>query len=515
MKYPIGIQSFEKIRTENYLYIDKTALIYKLVSMGSYYFLSRPRRFGKSLLISTLDAYFSGKKELFGGLAIEKLEQQWTISPVLRLDLNTANYDSKEALLEVLNIQLTAWEQLYGASEAEQSVGARFKGIVQRAFEKSGQRVAILIDEYDKPLLQNIGNEKLQDELRAILRAFYSVLKTQDQYIRFGLLTGVSKFGKLSVFSDLNNLDDISMDARYADICGITEEEIRRYMGESVQALADKNGISCDEMLSRLRQKYDGYHFSRDSVGVYNPFSLLNAMNKQSLEDFWFETGTPTFLVKKLKETDYNLNDLAREERTADVLNSIDSIEDNPIPLLYQSGYLTIKGYDERFKMYRLGFPNEEVENGFVNFLVPYYSPTKGSQSSFFIQKFVKEIERGDVDGFLSRLQTLYEDNSYQIQGKKELYFQNTMYVVFKLLGFYVDVEKTTSRGRIDMVIKTQDYIYVVEIKLDSTPEEAIKQIEEKGYAAPYTNDPRQLYKIGINFSSDIRGIDRWLVREE
>jgi len=514
MKYPIGIQNFEKIRTENYLYVDKTALAYKLVSTGSYYFLSRPRRFGKSLLISTLDAYFSGKKELFSGLAIEKLEQLWTVHPVLRLDLNTANYDSKEALLNRLEQTLSQWEALYGTSPTEVSCELRFEGIVRRAFEKSGQRVAILIDEYDKPLLQNIGNEKLQDELRAILRAFYSVLKTQDQYIRFGLLTGVSKFGKLSVFSDLNNLDDISMDARYADICGITEEEIRRYMSESVQALADKNGISCDEMLSRLRQKYDGYHFSRDSVGVYNPFSLLNAMNKQSLEDFWFETGTPTFLVKKLNETDYDLNDLAREERTADVLNSIDSIEVNPIPLLYQSGYLTIKGYDERFKMYRLGFPNEEVENGFVNFLVPYYSPAKGSQSSFFIQKFVKEVERGDVDGFLSRLQTLYEDNSYQVQGKKELYFQNTMYVVFKLLGFYVDVEKTTSRGRIDMIIKTQDYIYVVEIKLDSTPEEALKQIEEKGYAAPYANDPRQLYKIGINFSSDIRGIDRWLVVE-
>jgi len=512
MKYPIGIQNFEKLRRDNYVYIDKTELMYRLVSTGCYYFLSRPRRFGKSLLISTLDAYFRGKKDVFHGLAVEKLENEWTEHPVLRLDLNSGSYANKEGLLEILNIHLREWEKIYGANAAEESIGTRFRGIVQRAYEKTGQRVAILVDEYDKPLVQNIDNEERQEEMRNVLKTFYSVLKTQDQYIRFAMLTGVSKFSKMSVFSDLNNLADISMDKRFADICGITEDELRRYFSEPVQEMADKFGISNEEMLARLRRKYDGYHFSKTSVGVYNTFSILNALRRQDLENYWFETGTPTFLIKKLQSSDYELNNLAKEEQAAEELGSIDVVNNNPIPLLYQTGYLTIKGYDEDFQLYHLSFPNEEVENAFTKHLVPAYSPIGTESSPFFIKNFVQEVRRGDVEGFLTRLQTLYEDNSYQVQGKKELYFQNTMYVVFKLLGLYVDVEKTTARGRIDMVITTADYVYVVEIKLDGTPDEALQQIEEKGYAAPFAHDKRKLYKIGINFSSATRGIEGWKV---
>lgn len=380
MRFPIGIQSFDSLRRDGYLYIDKTELIYKLVDTGRYYFLSRPRRFGKSLLVSTIEAYFKGKKELFKGLAMERLETDWTERPVLHLDLNTGKYESVQSLLDTLNEALTAWEQEYGAAEAERNVGLRFKGVVQRAYEKTGHRVAILVDEYDKPLLQNIGNDELQEELRGILRLFYSVLKTQDRYIKFGLLTGVSKFGKLSVFSDLNNLKDISMDARYVGLCGITEEEIRQSLKEPLHNMAVANNVSDEGMACKLREQYDGYHFEYDTISIYNPYSLLNAFDSMALKDYWFETGTPSFLVKMLKQAHYDLNNLTHEEQSSDMLNSIDSLSVDPIPLLYQSGYLTIKGYDERFRMYKLGFPNKEVENGFIRYLLPHYAPSDGNK---------------------------------------------------------------------------------------------------------------------------------------
>ena len=487
MRFPIGIQNFRTLREDGYLYIDKTELIYKLVDTGCYYLLSRPRRFGKSLLVSTLEAYFQGKKEQFKGLAMERLEKDWTARPVFHLDLNVGKYESTQSLLDTLNEALTVWEQEYGAAEAERNVGLRFKGVVQRAYEKTGHRVAILVDEYDKPLLQNIGNNELQEELRGILRLFYSVLKTQDRYIKFGLLTGVSKFSKLSVFSDLNNLDDIS---------------------------AESNGLTYEETLDRLKEMYDGYHFDRDSIGVYNPFSLLNALKNKQFNDYWFETGTPSFLVEMLKRTNYELKNLAHEEQTSDMLNSIDSVYRNPVPLLYQSGYLTIKGYDERFRMYKLGFPNQEVENGFVRYLLPYYSPKERGESEFFIQKFIQEVERGDAEAFMERLQTMFADNSYQVMGKMELYFQNCMYVIFKMMGFYTEVERTTHRGRIDIVIKTSDYIYVMEIKLDGSADEALRQIHEKGYAEPYRKDGRKVFLVGVNFSSDTKGVEEWTVEE-
>jgi len=514
VKYPVGVQDFESLRKDNYLYIDKTALIYKLVSTGRYYFISRPRRFGKSLLVSTLSAYFQGKKELFEGLAIEKLEKEWKRVPVFHLDLNNGKYDSLEGLNAVLNDHLSRWESIYGTRPSEQTLSLRFAGVIERAHQQTGERVAILIDEYDKPLLQNIGNDEMQEKLRATLRSFYSVIKGNDKDITFGLLTGVTKFGKLSVFSDLNSPDDISISRQWSALCGITEEELCTQLSVGIDEMAEANGMTHDETLARLKKKYDGYHFHQNTEGVYNPFSLLCALRKREFEDYWFETGTPSFLVTLLKQSNYNLNNLVRERQTADNLNSIANAELNPVPMLYQSGYLTIKGYDERFRKYLLGFPNEEVEIGFISFLLPCYVRTTRESPDFFVEQFVEEVESGDVNNFLKRLQTMFADNSYTVQGDKELYFQNTMYVIFKMMGFYVDIERTTSYGRIDMVVKTQDNIYVIEIKLDGTADEALKQIEEKGYAAPYAMDKRKLYKIGINFASDIRGISEWKIAE-
>ena len=514
MKYPIGIQDFETLRKDGYLYIDKTAFIYRMVHTGRYYFLSRPRRFGKSLLLSTIEAYFQGKRNLFSGLAIDSLENEWTDYPVLRLDLNTGIYSSPESLILRLERTLDQWEEKYGGDPKVKEFYLRFERIVQVASEQCGRRVVILVDEYDKPLIQNFGNEQLQEELRGILRAFYSVLKTQDRYIKFALLTGFSKFGKLSVFSDLNNLEDISLNNDWATLCGITQEEIRSQLMPVVAEMAQRIGLQTEDVLDELKSMYDGYHFGYDSEGVYNPFSLLNSLKNQRFEDYWFETGTPSFLIELLKQTNYDLNRLNHEELTSDMLNLNSPVTVNPVPLLYQSGYLTIKGYDERFKMYKLGFPNKEVENGFVRYLLPYYVPGEGNRSEFFIRNFVSEIERGDVESFMERLQTMFSDISYQVMGEMELYFQNTMYVVFKMLGFYTDVEWTTHRGRIDIVIKTKDYIYVMEIKLDGSVEDALNQIEEKGYADPYRKDSRKLFKIGVNFSSSLRGIEKWRVAE-
>ena len=377
MKYPIGIQSFEKIRREGYVYVDKTRQIYELATTGVYYFLGRPRRFGKSLLISTMEAYFTGRKELFKSLALEELEKDWTVYPILHLDLNSEKYDSLDKLNGILNYYLTAWERLYGSAPEETSSSLRFMGIIKRACEKAGQPVVILVDEYDKPLLQTFDKPELQDKLRAELKAFYSVLKTQDKYIRFAFLTGVTKFGKVSVFSDLNNLQDISMSDGYVDICGITEEEIHEYFETSIQELAEANRMTYGEAFAKLRERYNGYHFEYDTPGIYNPFSLLNALKEKKFKNYWFETGTPTFLVRMLQQSNYDLSRLREEELTALRLKSVDSAPRDPVPLIYQSGYLTIKDYDERFETYQLGFPNKEVEDGFINFLLPWYMPVK------------------------------------------------------------------------------------------------------------------------------------------
>lgn len=512
MKYPIGIQNFEKLRQDGYLYIDKTGLVYSLVQTSNCYFLSRPRRFGKSLLISILEAYFLGKKELFKGLAIEKLEQKWTVHPVLHLDLNIEKYDSIDNLTDILNVNLKLWEQTYGSNDAETSVSLRFAGIIRRAYKQTGRRVVVLVDEYDKPLLQSIGNKALQEEFRNTLKPFYGVLKSLDGCIRFALLTGVTKFGKVSVFSDLNNLDDISMNNQYATLCGITEKEIHTNIEEGIRSLASAQNLSYEETCVKLKEMYDGYHFTSDSEGVYNPFSLFNALKNKTFGNYWFETGTPTYLVELLKRNRYNLKDMTETVSSADVLNSIYG-DDEPIPVIYQSGYLTIKGYNPRFKTYRLGFPNKEVEEGFMNFLIPYYTPIKKEKTAFSIENFVEEIERGDIDSFFRRLQSFFADTPYELVRDRELHYQNVLFIVFKLIGLYVKAEYHTSQGRIDLALQTDKYIYVMEFKLEGSAEEALRQIEEKQYALPFASDKRQVFQIGINFSSQTRNIEKWLVR--
>ncbi len=513
MNYPIGIQDFEKLREGNYLYIDKTQLIYKLASGFGYYFLSRPRRFGKSLLISTMEAYFLGKKELFKGLALEQLEQNWTVYPVLHLDLNTSEYRKENDLSEELNRNLLRWESIYSKGEGEVSSSQRFAGIIERACNQTGQKVVILIDEYDKPLLNSIGNPELQDHYRSQMKAFYSVMKTQDRYIKFGFITGVTRFSKVSIFSDLNNFTDISMDDEYVEICGLTEKEIRNNLDAEVEKLAAANDITKDEGYAELQEYYDGYHFRQESVGIYNPFSLLSALRKRSFGSYWFETGTPTFLMELLKKTNYNLNELVENEVTTSTLSDIGNMDRNPISVIYQSGYLTIKGYDKRFKQYRLGFPNREVEEGFTQYLSKSFTKMD-SVSAFDIKNFVLELEAGKVESFMHRLEALFADNDYRVQGNQELYFQNVLYVFFKLMGFFVEVERATSDGRMDLIVKTDDYIYIFEFKLDKSADEALQQIEDKGYALPYAADPRRLYKIGVNFSSDRRCIEEWKVVE-
>ena len=515
MKYPIGIQNFAKLRQSGFTYIDKTEFIYKMVSEGSYYFLSRPRRFGKSLLLSTIESYFSGRKELFKGLAMGKLESEWTVYPILHLDLNTEKYDTKESLTDILNNYLCQWEETYGSEKYEVSLGSRFMGVIRRAFEHTGQQVVILVDEYDKPLLQAIGNEALQTEYRNTLKAFYGALKSCDRYIRFAFLTGVTKFGKVSVFSDLNNLIDISFDRRYASICGITEEELHHYFDDSVAELASANNLTKEQCYHRLKLDYDGYHFDINTPGMYNPFSVLNTLSSCQFRDYWFETGTPSFLVHQLKKTNYPLEEMTSEDLTVDTLNSIDIMDENPLPLLYQSGYLTIKGYDEEFRSYQLGFPNREVELGFIKYLIPFYTPNKSEKTHLFVGNFVKDVRTGNVESFIQRMETFFAGSDYQVTGKAELYFQNTLYVLFKLMGFYVDVERHTTDGRMDILIQTKDYVYILELKIDKSADIALQQIEDKQYAAAFAGDNRQIFKIGINFSSETRRMTEWKVSTE
>ena len=515
MNYPIGIQTFNDLRKNDFAYVDKTAHIYRLASQGKCFFLSRPRRFGKSLLLSTLKSYFKGNKEMFEGLAISKLEKEWKQYPVLHLDLNIALYNSPEALTGLLNLNLQYWEKEYGITKQGDDSSIRFWNVIVNAAQQSPEgKVVVLIDEYDKPLLEAIGKPELQEEYRQILKAFYSNIKSCDEYIRFAMLTGVTKFSHLSVFSGLNNLYDISMDRRYADICGFTQKELETTFSESIDEFAAEMKVSREEMLELLRKHYDGYHFSKDlSVNVYNPFSLICAFSKQQLDAFWFATGTPSFLVEVIKHCDYPLDRLVTEPKTAEDLDAIDAFYTDPIPLFFQSGYLTITGYDPEFLVYRLDFPNKEVEQGFARFMSVYYHGGNRN-GGFNLVRFVETIRNGQPEEFMTLLQAFYADADYQLTGTLEVYFQNSLMVLFKLMGFYVEVERHTSKGRMDVTLQTKDYIYILEIKVDKDSETALKQIEEKEYAAPFAADPRKIFKIGVCFSSKERGISDWKVRE-
>ena len=514
MKYPIGIQHFEKLRTQGFVYVDKTALVHKIVHEGNYYFLSRPRRFGKSMLISTLKAYFEGKRELFQGLAMEQLEQEWRVHPVLRLDLNTEKYDSLDSVDKKLDREFKIWEDLYGADPAETTLPMRFEGIIRRAYEKTGERVVILVDEYEKPLLQAISNKPLQDEYRATLKSVYGALKSMDECIKFAMITGVTKFGKVSVFSDLNHLRDLSMLEQYSEICGISEAELHTYFRDDVARMAELHNTSYEEMAELLRQNYDGYHFAPNTGGMYNPFSLLNVFANKKFGSYWFETGTPTYLVELLQKNDYQLDDVNGCIVGVESLSGMDATDTEAIPVIYQSGYLTIKDFNSRFQSYTLGYPNKEVEEGFIKFLIPHYTAKREVNGAFEIQNFVREVESGDIDGFFTRLRSFFSDTTYEVIRLQELHYSNVLYIVFKLLGFYTQVEYHTNNGRIDLVLQTPDYIYVMEFKLNGTAEEALQQINDKGYALPFASDARTLYKIGVNFSAETRNLDRWLVEE-
>ena len=515
MKYPIGIQSFPDIRERGFVYVDKTAFVYRMALMGKFYFLSRPRRFGKSLLVSTMGTYFLGRKELFKGLALEKLETEWKTYPVLHLDLNAQNYVDEKALREELDKHLVIWEQAYGmVIDKSLSPETRFYNVIRRAYEQTGCQVVVLVDEYDKPLLATIDNKPLHDAYRDTLKAFFSVLKSLDACIRFGFITGVSKFSHVSVFSDLNNLNDISMHPRYVDICGISGNELHDYFDSSIHELADANGMTYEETSERLRKHYDGYHFRENSVGVYNPFSLLNTFESLVFNDYWFATGTPTFLVKLLQAKNYKLGDLEGKKVMPDALSTTDTAMSDPLPVLYQSGYLTIKGYDRNMRIYTLGYPNEEVERGFLNFLLPYYTPISNDDKASFLSGFVMAVNEGRPEDFLLLTQTMLAGRDYRIAGEAEKYFQNTFYLIFQLLGFNAQVEQATSQGRIDLVIQTKDFVYIMELKLDKTAEEALAQIKEKGYARPFQGDGRKKFLIGVNFSSETRTLEKWIVEE-
>lgn len=514
MKFPIGIQSFESLRSEGFVYVDKTALVRKMTSEGKCFFLSRPRRFGKSLLMSTIEAYFQGKKHLFEGLAMETLETDWKVYPVLHLDLNAEKYDKIENLNNLLDTYLREWEAEYGSKEGgNPSLSLRFRSVIRCARQKTGMGVVVLVDEYDKPILQAIGNEPLQNEFRNALKAFYGVLKSADADLRFTLLTGVTKFGKVSVFSDLNNLNDVTMDPRFVDICGISEDELHEYFDTEVAELAANNNKTKDEAYTELRQRYDGYHFSIGASGLYNLFSVLNTLEKRVFKDYWFATGTPTYLVELLKKTDFKLDDFSNLEVSQEDLDSIHQADINPIPVLFQSGYLTIKEANEEFDLYLLDFPNEEVRQGFVKFLLPYYVYCKQSQQKTIVSKFVTSLRNGDADTFMRLLQSLMSGTPYELIRELENHYQNVMYIITRLMGFYIQAEYRTSNGRIDLLIGTDKYVYIIELKFNGTAAEALSQIEEKDYSLPFAIDDCQIIKIGANVSGETRNLEEWLIK--
>ncbi|MBO6148156.1 MAG: ATP-binding protein [Lachnospiraceae bacterium] len=517
-KLPIGIQDFESIRKEGYLYVDKTAYIYSLFHQGKPYFLSRPRRFGKSLLLSTMKYYFEGRKDLFEGLKIEELEKDntnaWREYPVFYIDFNKDNFRADNALEEVLDAHLKLWEKTYGIEKGEGTLANRFQNLIMKAVEITGKNAVVLVDEYDKPLLEGADAEMVEHN-KAVFKGFFSTLKSYDRYLKFVFITGVTKFSKVSIFSDLNHLRDISLSSDYSGICGITETELKDNFMPEIEVMADKRHISREECFDGLKQMYDGYHFHHDSEGVYNPFSLLNALKEKEFGMYWFATGTPTFLIDKLKESDFDAKQFSTDDYYEEESSLTDySIEnEDPVPLFYQTGYLTIKDYDEEFRSYALGYPNEEVKYGFMKSLAPYYLCAEDVARPLDVRSFVKDIRSGKTDPLRDRFTALFARLPYPNDEKQvEQNFQNVVYIVFMLLGQFVSTEIHSAKGRADCIVETDDYVYIFEFKRDRSAEEALKQIEESGYEKPYSADKRTLIKIGANFDSESRNLDGWEV---
>ncbi|WP_253679719.1 ATP-binding protein [Treponema sp. OMZ 788] len=527
-KMPIGIQSFEKLITNGFFYVDKTEYIWNMIKNPVPYFLSRPRRFGKSLLLSTLKAYFLGQKELFKGLAIEKLEESekdkreiWQEYPVLYLDFNIGVYDTNEGLLNRLNSFLQEYEKIYGSIGLD--LPDRFQNLIRTACEKTGKQTVILIDEYDKPLLQTMWkDERLNEIYRTILKSFFGVIKSADQYLRFVFLTGGTKFSKVSIFSDLNNLRDLSLLPDYSALCGISQEELEEDFKPEIRSLAEKNDISYEDVLTKLKQRYDGYKFSEIGKNMYNPFSLLNVFAAGRMRDYWFATGTPTFLVNYLKRAHYNIPDLDGNVKMNEAgLETYRADAINPLPILFQSGYLTIKDYNDFSRLYRLGFPNDEVRYGFLDNLLPAYTPIRTDKTGLSIWEFYEQIEAGDVDGLMQKMKGIISGIPYDNFTEKDLTlreqnYQTAVYLVFALMNQFVHTEVHCATGRADCIVELKDKVYIFEFKLISTgtAEDAIKQIKDKNYAGKYSGSGKKIIIVGTNFDEKKRTIQDWKIEE-
>ena len=527
MKYPIGVQDFEGLIKDGYVYVDKTDLVYRLVNDGKIYFLSRPRRFGKSLLVSTLKHYFLGHRELFKGLAIDGLETEWNEYPVFHLSFGGVNFSNSSAIDESLSMFIENAEKEYGIEERFKDYGIRFAAVLKAAHEKTGRRCVVLIDEYDKPLLDVMDTElrvtdsdgnslRLEDYNRNVLKGFYSVFKDADPDLKFVLLTGVTKFSQVSVFSGFNQPDDISMDSRYEALCGITLEEMLEVFHEPIQELAKKYKTDYDGMVEMLRKRYDGYHFSSEMTGVFNPFSLLNCFNKLEMRNYWFATGTPTYLMRLLSHSDKNINELVGRYYEESQFIDYKADVERPLPMIYQSGYLTVKEYDIDTRYYLLDFPNEEVRSGFIDMLASSYF-SSGEMVSSWIFDVNRDLRGGKIEEFMRKMTSLLSSVTYRFQRKQdafecERYFQYTFYLIMQMIGHYnTMVEKETSEGRIDCVVECPDYVYVMEFKMDGSAQSALEQIRERGYTKPYLTDKRKVFSIGVNFSSEKGTIEEYV----
>ena len=524
MKYPIGIQSFERIIKEGYAYVDKTDLIYQL-TRGSIYFLSRPRRFGKSLLVSTLENYYLGKKELFKGLKIDALEKEWKTYPVFHIDFNGKNFMRGNELEDTLVGFVEEYEALYGRDPYRNSIGDRFAYVLKAAHRQTGLRCVVLVDEYDKPLLDVMGLPEtirknnvditLEENNRNILKGFYSTFKLADNDLQFVLLTGVTKFSQISVFSGFNQPNDISMDDKYDTLCGITDEELQHYFHESIQELADSNSYTYEEVCKALRQRFDGYHFSPRLKGVYNPFSILNTFAKMRLRDYWFSTGTPTYLIRLMQDYHENLNDLTGKYYDESEFVDYRADGERPLPMIYQSGYLTIKDYDREMESYLLDFPNDEVKKGFVTMAANSYLATREDTGSW-VRSAVIALKRGELDKFKTLLTSFLASIPYTARRKeneteKERYFSYTLYLIFRIASCYITyIEKEQSYGRLDCCVETAKYVYIFEFKLDGSAEAALRQIDDRGYATEFEASGKAIYKIGVNISSETGTVAEW-----
>ena len=511
--YPIGIQTFSKIREGNYLYIDKTAYVYRMThSASSYMFLSRPRRFGKSLLTSTLHSYFSGRKDLFHGLAMEKLEKEWTEYPVLHFDMSTAKHADSEQLLQELNLKLYGYEQIYGRLDEEVNPNQRLMGLIKRAYEQTGKKVVVLIDEYDAPLLDVVHERENLDVLRNIMRNFYSPLKACDPYLRYVFLTGITKFSQLSIFSELNNIENISMDEPYAAICGISEDEIRSQMEEDVDRLAKNLEVTPEEALMKLKENYDGYHFTYPSPDIYNPFSLLTAMEKGKIGSYWFGSGTPTYLIKMLDKFGVKPSEIGRKQLKSSAFDAPTETMTDAVPLLYQSGYITIKDYNKMLDLYTLDIPNKEVRLGLMESLLPHYVDNKTPEATTMVAYLFYDIQNGDMDAALHRLQEFLSTIPYCDNTKFEGHYQQVFYIIFSLLGYYVDVEVRTPRGRVDIVLRTRTTLYLMELKLNKSAGEAMEQIDLKNYPERFALCGLPIVKVAVSFDSERCTIGDWKI---